>query len=745
MLITLLAGMAVMDQDRPTNIEKWMPTRWTQEAIAGKAWREYPRPQLMRDQWTNLNGTWEYAIADSHIESWPGPQGDIRVPYPIQSHLSGVQKQVYADQALWYQRSFTVPSSWKGKRVRLNFGAVDWQCKVLVNGKSVGEHFGGYDPFSFDITNALKLGKNDIVMRVWDPTTDGDQPHGKQNFRPSGIWYTAVTGIWQTVWLEPVAATSIQSVVPETKKSGAVRLAVSIENLSERLTLHAKASLKGVPVASATALAGSLLDLKIAKPKLWSPDSPTLYDVDIELRRGKVVVDRVKSYFGIREIALKKDKYGVRTYLNGEPVFMFGPLDQGWWPDGLYTPPTDSALRYDLEILKNAGFNAIRKHVKVEPARFYRHCDELGLLVWQDMPSNLKFGPGWNTNTRQANAKPDGNRPEDSKRRWETEWQHIVEACKPYPSVVVWVPFNEAWGQFDTKRIAEWTKKLDPTRLVNSASGGNFVKTGDIMDIHVYPGPGAPDPEPNRATVLGEFGGLGMPVEGHTWQQKDNWGYRNFTKASDLMARYEDLIKSLTLLKSKGLNAAIYTQTTDVEVEVNGLMTYDRAMIKMPLDWLRKVNTQVYGPPITMKMVVPTAEDAPQDWSYTFTEPSAGWFAQNFKPSGWKVGKSGFGTEITPGARVGTVWSGDRIWIRRDFQVADPSGDLWLKIHHDEDAVVYLNGKLVAKLEGYSSSYGYVDIPNGLLRKGKNVIAVSCRQTQGGQYIDAGIDRATRG
>jgi len=745
MLITLLAGMAMMDQDRPTNIEKWMPTRWTQEAISGKAWHEYPRPQLIRSQWENLNGTWDYAIADSRVETWPGVQGEIRVPFSIQSHLSGVQKQVYADQALWYRRSFTIPSGWKDKRIRLNFGAVDWQCKVLVNGKVVGEHFGGYDPFSIDITDALKSGSNEIVMRVWDPTTDGDQPYGKQNFRPSGIWYTAVTGIWQTVWLEPVAATSIQSVVPETKISGAVRLAVSVQNLREGLSLHAKASLKGVPVATATAPTGSFLDLEIAKPKLWSPGSPTLYDVEIELRRGKVVVDRVQSYFGIREIALRKDKYGVRTYLNGEPVFMFGPLDQGWWPDGLYTPPTDGALRYDLEILKKAGYNAIRKHVKVEPARFYRHCDELGLLVWQDMPSNLKFGPGWNTNTRQVNAKPDGNRPEDSKRRWEKEWAHIVETCKPYPSVVVWVPFNEAWGQFDTKRIAEWTKKLDPTRLVNSASGGNFVKTGDIMDIHVYPGPGAPDPEPNRATVLGEFGGLGMPVEGHTWQQKDNWGYRNFTKVPELMARYEDLIKSLTLLKSKGLNAAIYTQTTDVEVEVNGLMTYDRAMVKMPLDWLRKVNTQVYGPPITMKVVVPTAEDAPQDWSYTFMEPGTDWFAESFKPSGWKVGKSGFGTEITPGARVGTVWSGDRIWIRREFQVTDPSGDLWLKIHHDEDAEVYLNGKLVAKLEGYTSSYGYVDIPNGVLRKGRNVIAVSCRQTQGGQYIDAGIDRAIRG
>ncbi|MBX3117927.1 MAG: hypothetical protein KF784_02605 [Fimbriimonadaceae bacterium] len=771
MLITLLAGMAMMnptgltnidqnaleetatqnnlvvndEQDRPVTIEKWMSTRWSADALAGRAWKEYPRPQMVRDRWENLNGSWEYAIAPANLEIWPGAQGKILVPYPVQSHLSGVQKQVYADQALWYRRTVVVPDGWKGQRLRLNFGAVDWHTKVLVNGKLVGEHFGGYDPFGFDITDALKAGENELVLRVWDPTTDGDQPYGKQTFTPSGIWYTAVTGIWQTVWMEPVSTSSIALVVAETKISGDVKVDVGVEGKHEGLTVHVKAMLNGAEVATGSAPAGKPIALKVPQPRLWSPDSPTLYDLEVELRQGEKAVDKAGSYFGIREIALKEDKFGVRTYLNGEPIFMFGPLDQGWWPDGLYTPPSDDALRYDLEVLKRAGFNTVRKHVKVEPARFYRHCDELGLLVWQDMPSNLKFGPGWNTNFRVKNEKPDGPRPAVSKQAFEDEWRNIMTACKPFPSVVVWVPFNEAWGQFDTKRVSDWTKAFDPSRLVNPASGGNFVEAGDMLDIHVYPGPGSPDPVPGRAIVLGEFGGLGLPVDKHTWQEKDNWGYRSFTNSADLMVRYEQLIKSLTLLKSKGLSAAIYTQTTDVEIEVNGLMTYDRSILKMPLDWLRKVNSAVYGPPMTMQAVLPTADDSPGEWSYTESEPAADWFGEAFSAVGWKQGKSGFGTAQTPGAIVGTVWSSEKIWIRREFTAVDVSGDLWLKIHHDEDAVVYLNGSEIARLEGYTTDYLFVDIPDGLLRSGKNVIAVSCKQTSGGQYIDAGFYRAVKG
>ncbi len=742
MLTLLIAGMAMMDQGRPTTIDKWMPTQWTEQAKARVPLREYPRPQLVRNKWLNLNGMWEYAVSDAKTDAWPGSQGDIRVPFPIQSHLSGVQKQVYGDQALWYRRKFNIIDTWKGEHIRLNFGAVDWFAKVYVNGKLVGEHLGGYDPFSFDITNALRAKDNELVVRVWDPTTDGDQPYGKQSFRPEGIWYTAVTGIWQTVWIEPVGESSISSVVPTTRINGDITVRTTVQGPNSGLTVRIQALLDGKRVAEINGPAGGAIKLKIDQPKLWSPDSPTLYDLKIELKDGKKVIDRVESYFGVREISLKKDEFGLRTYLNGKPTFMFGPLDQGWWPDGLYTPPTDAALRYDLEYLKKAGFNTVRKHVKVEPARFYRHCDELGLLIWQDMPSNLKFGPGWNTNYRVQNERPDGPRPSASKRQFEDEWRSIMSACMPFTCIVVWVPFNEAWGQFDTKRVAEATKKFDPSRLVNPASGGNFVDTGDMLDIHVYPGPGSPDPLPNRAIVLGEFGGLGLPLEKHTWQDKDNWGYRTYTTSSELTTRYEELIKNLNLLRAKGLSAAIYTQTTDVEGEVNGLLTYDRAVSKMPLDRLRKINLSVYGPPVVMKAVLPTADDGVGEWRYTLTNPGQGWESLSYSDANWLQGKAGFGTEQTPGARVGTVWSGDRIWLRRVFDVADGTGDIWLKIHHDEDAVVYLNGREIAKLQGYTTDYSYVDVPDGLLEKGKNLIAVSCRQTSGGQYIDAGFYRA---
>jgi beta-galactosidase/beta-glucuronidase len=743
MVWTLLAGFAMMDQGRPTDIEKFMTTRWSKDAVEGRAWKEYPRPQLVREQWLNLNGVWEYAIAPKDSEPFPGKQGEIRVPYPVQSYLSGVRKQVYADQSLWYRRTFTVPAGWSGQQVQLNFGAVDWQCWVYVNGKLAGEHSGGYDPFSIGIGDHLKSGENEIVLKVWDPTTEGDQPYGKQTFKPEGIWYTAVTGIWQTVWLEPVSRqAAIQSVRADTKIDGTIKVFAEAAGRTTSATLVARAMLNGAEVARGSAEVGNPIQFKISKPQLWSPDAPHLYDLEVSLMRGDSAVDTVKSYFGIREISLKKDRYGVRTYLNGQPIFMFGPLDQGWWPDGLYTPPSDDALRYDLEVTKRAGFNTVRKHVKVEPARFYRHCDEIGLLVWQDMPSNLKYGPGWNTNYRVKNEKPDGPRPPASKSRFHGEWHRIMEACRTFPSVVVWVPFNEAWGQFDTQRISEWTKAIDSTRLVNSASGGNFVQTGDIMDIHVYPGPGAPPREPNRAIVLGEFGGLGLPLEGHTWQAKDNWGYRTYASQEELLSRYEELIQNLALLKSQGLSAAIYTQTTDVEVEVNGLMTYDRAMVKMPLDRLREINRRVYGPAIAMQTILPTADEKPADWLYTFEQPTATWFAEGYDAAGWKSGKSGFGTAGTPGAVVGTTWNTSNIWLRRTFEVKDGSGDLWLKVHHDEDAVVYLNGREIARLEGYVGSYQFKNIPDGILRPGKNVLAISCKQTNGGQYVDAGFVRA---
>lgn len=742
MIATLTAGLLLAMQDeRPTHIDKFMETRWTRDVMQGQAWHEYPRPQLVREEWMNLNGNWEYAIQDKDSDAYGGGQGLIRVPYAIQSRLSGVQRHVYENQSLWYRRKFEIPQEWSGQSVMLNFGAVDWKCKVLVNGTQVGEHFGGYDPFSLDITGALKSGENELIVQVWDPTDTGDQPHGKQVFNPNGIWYTAVTGIWQTVWLEPVTSRArIVSSEAITELNGKVKLNIGLANHSGTEQIEVDVIDKGKVVARKSQALSNLVEFSVPNPKHWSPDSPNLYDLDLRIVDKGEVIDRVQSYFGIRTIELKRDAQGIQTYLNGKPIFMFGLLDQGWWPDGLYTPPTDEALLYDLQVTKRAGYNTVRKHVKVEPARFYRHCDELGLLVWQDMPSSLKYGPKWDMNWRQENPAPDGKRPGDSAVRFLAEWDRIMAACRAYPSVVVWVPFNEAWGQHDTASVAEWTKKNDPNRLVNPASGGNFVLVGDIFDIHEYPGPGAPTPQKNMAIVNGEFGGLGLPVKGHTWQDENNWGYQSFANSKELMGRYEQLIDQLLLLKGKGLSGAIYTQTTDVEVEVNGLLTYDRAVMKMPIDWLRKVNERVYGPAPKVEEVVPTSAEAKLEWFYTESQPGDDWYKSG-ATSGWKKGQGGFGSAGTPGAQIGTPWTSSDIWIKREFEVKDASGDIWLSLHHDEAAEVYLNGVLLGKYSGYTTQYALRNIQEGILKVGKNTLAIHCHQTSGGQFIDAGFVR----
>lgn len=741
MIALLLAGTLMAQDQRPTHIDKFMTTRWSQEAIEGKAWHEYPRPQMVRNDWQNLNGMWEYAVTPKDAAKWSKADGEIRVPYPIQSHLSGVQKPVYEDQALWYRRTVSVPDAWKGQRVKLNFGAVDWDTTVYVNGVKAGEHQGGYDPFSFDITDFLKAGENELTLRVWDPTDKGDQPFGKQTFTPNGIWYTAVTGIWQTVWMEPVPEQRIESVSATTKTDGAVRFSVGLQGMTaqERGVVKVEVFWKGDKVGTAEGLAGGPVSLVVPDPHLWSPDSPALYDARVSIWNGDKELDHVETYFGIREIEIKKDEFGPRVYLNHKPVFMFGTLDQGWWPDGLYTPPTDDAMRYDIEYLKLAGFNTVRKHIKLEPMRYYRYCDELGILVWQDMPSNLHYGPGWNTDSHVKNEKPDGPRPEASKRRWEAEWAHIMEAARPFPSIVVWVPFNEAWGQFDTKRIADWTKQNDPTRLVDSASGGNFVEAGDLLDIHSYPGPSTPDRQPERAIVLGEFGGLGLPVKGNTWQADKNWGYRNFDDPSGVMERYEQLINKLVLLKSSGLSGAIYTQTTDVEIEVNGFLTYDRAISKMPVDFLRRVNMTAYQTPGKIETVLATADEKPSEWQYTFSNPGSGW--QTGGGTGWKTGMSGFGTPETPNTKIGTRWDGKEIWIRKDFEMSGMGGKLWMKLYHDDNCEVYVNGKLITKLDRWTTDYEYFEVPKDAFHAGKNTIAIYCYQDAGGQYIDAGFVR----
>ena len=573
---------------------------WAEKVNPANPLPEYPRPQLVRKDWTNLNGLWEYSILPKDQQSIPtSSQGSILVPFAVESSLSGVGKTVGKDSILWYKRSISMPAA-KNKNILLHFGAVDWQCTVFVNGKEVGTHQGGYDPFSIDITQALKKGsKQEIAIRVWDPSDDGPQPRGKQVKNPHGIWYTPVTGIWQTVWAEPVPKTYIA----ETKQTPdvdhkSVHVSAKIENLLPGDQVSVSAWDGTTKITEQVLPANGEASLSVENAKLWSSENPFLYDLRYSVVRKGKVVDEAKSYFAMRKVSMKPDNKGIqRMLLNDQFVFQYGPLDQGWWPDGLYTAPTDEALKFDIEKTKEMGFNMIRKHVKVEPARWYYYCDQLGILVWQDMPSG-DLGNRWESRPGVYGRATDKERTPESESIFRKEWNEIMQDLHNFPSIIVWVPFNEAWGQFKTKEIVDWTIQKDPSRLVNTASGGNFVDAGHIFDLHNYPEPLMPHPDlfgQKMVLVLGEFGGLGLPVESHTWQEKNNWGYQTFKNKEELLKRYSELIDRIPDLISKGLSAAVYTQTTDVEIETNGLMTYDRKEIKIPVEKLKEIHSKLYN------------------------------------------------------------------------------------------------------------------------------------------------------
>lgn len=573
-------------------------TEWSNKIDPAATLAEYPRPQMVRNNWKNLNGLWEYAIVPAANEKPPTTfQGKILVPFAVESSLSGVGKTVGKDSLLWYKTNFTLPGKTNGNYL-LHFGAVDWRSKVFINGKEAGTHEGGYDPFTIDITKLIRGGKQEIIVQVWDPSDDGPQPRGKQVKRPESIWYTPVTGIWQTVWLENVPSTYIENIkkVPaEDLKS--VSITAAVNNVQPGDKIIASVWDKGEKIAEQGISVNNSVSINIPDPKLWSPENPYLYDLTITLRRNEKVIDEVKSYFGMRKISVAADANGIkRMLLNNKFLFQYGPLDQGWWPDGLYTAPSDEALKFDIEKTKEMGFNMIRKHVKVEPARWYYHCDKLGMLVWQDMPSG-DMGNQWESRIGIYGKATDKQRTPASEKAYRSEWKEIINDLHSFPSIVVWVPFNEAWGQFKTKEITEWTKQYDPTRLVNSASGGNFEPVGDICDLHNYPEPLMPHPDlfgARQVLVLGEYGGLGLPLEGHTWQDKNNWGYQSFKNKQDLLQRYKEMVVSIPGLIRKGLSAAVYTQTTDVEIETNGLMTYDRKIIKMSPAELKAIHAPLY-------------------------------------------------------------------------------------------------------------------------------------------------------
>ncbi len=713
-------------------------TRWAKDVSPERVHPEYPRPQMVRAAWMNLNGLWQLAEAkegeEPPIEMELGER--ILVPFPVESALSGVTRRA---ERLWYRRTFNLPADWRGPRTLLHFGAVDWEANVYVNGQRIGDHRGGYDPFSFDITDALRpSGQQELIVGVFDPTSSGNQPRGKQVNKPGGIYYTPSTGIWQTVWLEPVPAARIDAlqIVPDVD-SGSVRVTAKAVGITDSHWIVAEALAESRVVATAEGKVSDTLKLTTPDKRLWSPESPYLYDLRVKLAEesnagDRILLDQVGSYFGMRKVEVRADEVGTkRIFVNDKSIFQVGPLDQGFWPDGLYTAPTDEALRYDLEMTKKLGFNMVRKHVKVEPARWYYWCDKLGLLVWQDMPSGEKsVAPGKGEITRTA----------DSARQFETELERMITTLENHPSIIMWVVFNEGWGQYDTGRLTDWVKQRDPTRLVNSASGWNDLGTGDVLDIHAYPGPAAPEAESRRATVLGEFGGLGLPIEGHTWTGK-TWGYRGTQSGRELTLRYEGLLRrAWKFNESPGISAAVYTQTTDVESEANGLLTYDREVLKVDLARVAAANRGQF-PAVTS--LLPTSAETQQLWRFSVERPADDWTEPDFDDHAWREGNGGFGTEGTPGAIIRTTWNTPDIWLRKTFDLPQRElGDVVLSVHHDEDVEIYINGIAAGREDRFTT--GYVELPisdeaRAALRSGTNTLAVHCHQTGGGQYIDVGL------
>ena len=578
-----------------------LQTRWAKKVSPDNALKEYPRPQMTRPNWTNLNGPWDYAITKRQDESPVQFDGKILVPFPIESALSGVKEALLPDQNLWYKRTIQKPELKGGERLLLHFGAVDWQTTIYVNGKEAGTHTGGYAEFTIDITDQLKAGNNELLVKVYDPTDQGIGPHGKQVLNPQNIYYTATSGIWQTVWLETV---------PKHYISG-LTITPNLDSCFVAITVHSNGN---EPVTFAYAdqkISGNtnqLIKLPVTNAHLWSPEDPYLYDLTV-----KTKTDEVKSYFGMRKISIAKDDRGIdRIFLNNKPYYNLGVLDQGFWPDGLYTAPTDEALAFDIKAIKAMGFNTIRKHIKVEPARWYYWADKLGMLVWQDM------------------VNPNQGLPDGAKAEFEKESAAELAELHNYPCITTWVLFNEKWGQYDQKRLTDWIKQTDPSRIVNGHTGEilyvneklrspspDAYVDADMTDVHSYPNPMMPIKQENKAQVVGEFGGIGVSIFNHEWSPITGWGYIEVTPAQ-LEGKYHIMVDDLKLLQKQGLSGSIYTQPYDVEGEENGLMTYDREIVKIPLAEIRKINSLLVAtaPNIPSDVVIKDADQSDEGEQY---------------------------------------------------------------------------------------------------------------------------------
>ena len=609
-----LAGFAWEKKTAP------LMTPWAEQVTADNVLPEYPRPQMVRAEWQNLNGVWEFEFTRGitnrvDCQDWKGCDrtiydkiefgrrlaGEILVPFPVESALSGVMEHA---EYMKYRRTFRTPATWRGRRVRLNFDAVDWKCDVYVNGRHVGGHEGGYDAFSLDVTSALKGGDNELIVTVYDPTDNGTQPVGKQRNEPEGYWYTPNSGIWQTVWLEPVdaaAATGLKLIPHVT--DGYLGVTVKAPEMLQRVELTAKDGDRVVATASGTCNR----EIRLKMPtdcKLWSPDSPFLYDLEIAVSRNREVVDRITSYFGMREVGMRRIDGVMRPTINGAFVFQNGTLDQGYWPHGNLRAPTDDALKSDIEKHKQLGFNLIRKHIKVEPQRWFYWCDRLGVLVWQDMPSMHTHA----TNPRREKTRKPFRANAAEKRLFEGELKEMIDEHISSPAVVCWVLFNEGWGIYEkpeVKRLADWLSAYDPSRWVNDSTGlPNEHATGDVYDVHIYTGPSVGVCEPTCFNALGEWGGVGLNVKGHTWFPRGGWSYDTANKDRQLNDRYfqmqEELLNNLYF---PGLSAAMYTQISDVEGETNGILTYDRKVCKFDEKRMRAAHLRLIDESKSLKRV----------------------------------------------------------------------------------------------------------------------------------------------
>jgi hypothetical protein len=711
-------------------------TRWSSLVDQKLPHPEYPRPQFVRTEWLNLNGLWQFQPGASADEAPPFGKTlarTILVPYPVESALSGVME---LHDRLWYRRSFSVPAKWGGKRIHLHFGAVDYESEVFVNGQRVGEHRGGYDPFYYDITPHLKAGaSNELIVRVFDPTESGGQPRGKQNTKPRGITYTPTTGIWQTVWLEPVSPVHISTmiVIPDIDR-GVLNLSVDVPMSDQTIVLDVAVKAGQTVVSKSSGAADKAMAILIPNSKLWSPDEPFLYSLELTLKRGGSSVDSVHSYFAMRKSHVGDVDGQKKLLLNNQFVFQMGPLDQGFWPDGIYTAPTDDALKNDIVQMKAMGFNMVRKHIKVEPARWYYWADTLGLLVWQDMPSCNSY-PG------RAFTPP----PED-KRSFEDDLCRMVTVLRNVPSIVLWTVFNEGQGQFDTERMVGLVRSLDSSRPINEASGGKIMGFGDINDIHSYPEPAAFPPNSKQANVCGEYGGIGYLIPAHSWQP-DGHGYVEAATSDDLLYLYGEYMEWVRKLRDHhNLSAAVYTELTDVMTEVNGLLTYDRQP-KAPVEKIKLVNEFQFRAP-TYTAVMATSETQGQVWKYTLEQPQEGWSGRDFDDAHWSEGVAGFGNT---GEHIRTTWTSPDVWLRRNFRAGaitpEQIESLVLTEFHQGRIEIYINGVQNFTQQGAnrSSEGNYEHRPlskavrNAILPNAENVIAVHCHAINEKQSFDAGF------